>query len=279
MLEAYEDDLRDETAHRFAPDKDWVIHEERVPERILDYPTFEKYRKRRNILKLPFVHGESIMISETIFWALNFDLTLITDDPIHQYFLERRLERGLKLYNSPQYRDEKIRQIELELRAISEIIERKVMEMILPSLKDVGINTIVEFREDNKEYLANFRNGMAKLTSTMKSSQGDKGFEREIVKIIEGEIKPMYEELKKDSRISAQDFIYKIVTSRYAKIASVTTPGALVFGAFQTLPLWIGLLTSAGAFFGLEYAKEVLEKDNKLKQNYLTYLLKAERVL
>jgi hypothetical protein len=279
MLEAYEDDLKDQAALKYAPNKDWWIYEEKVPDTILDHPTFYKYRERGSILKLPFAQGESIMISQAILSAQKFDLTPVTDDPIHQYFLEKRLERGLKLYNSPQYRDEEMRQMELELRAVNDIIERKNVEMILPSLVDVEINTIINFREDNKEYLTNFRSGMAKLTSTMRSSLGDREFRREIVKIIEGKIKPMYDELEKDSRISARDFIYNIVTSKYAKIASVTTPGALVFGAFQTLPLWLGLLTSAGVFFGFEYAKEVLEKDKKLKQNYLTYLLKVEKML
>ena len=279
MLEAYKDDLNDQAALKSAPNKDWWIYGEKVPDTILDHPTFNKYREGGSILKLPFAHGESIMISQAILSAQKFDLTPVTDDPIHQYFLEKRLERGLKLYNSPQYRDEEMGQIELELRAVNEIIERKTVEMILPSLVDVEIDTIINFREDNKDYLTNFRNGMAKLTSTMRSSLGNREFNREIVKIMEGEIKPMYDELEKDSRISARDFIYNIVTSKYAKMASVTTPGALVFGAFQTLPVWLGILTSTGVFFGFEYAKEVLEKDKKLKQNYLTYLLKSEKML
>lgn len=264
MLEAYEDDLKDETAIRYAPNKDWWIYEEKVPDTILDHPAFNEYRQMGGILKLPFAQGESIMISQAILSAQKFDLTPVTDDPVHQYFLERRLERGLELYQSPQYRDERMGQIRLRLRRISEMIERETVEMILPSLEDVEINTIINFREDNKDCLTNFRNGMAELTSTMRSSLGDKRFEEEIVKIIEGKIKPMYDELKKDYRISGRDFIYKIVTNKYAKIASITTPGALVFGAFQTLPLWLGLFTSGGVFLGFEYAKEVLEKDKKL---------------
>jgi hypothetical protein len=66
MIEALNDDQKDIQFLKEKKRPNWIIDMEKIPEAVLDYPELIHSRREDRIV-LPFLIGESIMISHVVF--------------------------------------------------------------------------------------------------------------------------------------------------------------------------------------------------------------------
>ena len=106
MIQSLIEDQQDLSFQREGSNQpDWLIYAEKVPQGLDDvfsHPSIQRYQdKHKNILKFPFVEGESIMISYALYACHakreeGESISPITDDPLHKKILRYRLDRGAK---------------------------------------------------------------------------------------------------------------------------------------------------------------------------------------
>jgi hypothetical protein len=134
ILDSLEDDKKDLKFKAIAEENnqshhDWILREEKVPESIFDNPPYNKY-KHGNTIRLPFIIGESIMISHA-FWACDIKkdqmIYPITDETVHERLFNRRIQRGMELENINTLTERAFELLELPIpgKSVIEIIESR----------------------------------------------------------------------------------------------------------------------------------------------------------
>jgi hypothetical protein len=157
------------------------------------------------LLRVPFLIGMSLGLSEALWAAVDHGYTLFTDDDASQEFLMLRLKRGWKrLSDDPELR--KAFQLEPEFSAKvavayfgAWILRSKVPEVIKKA-SDNSVTEIVNLREksDKKDALERFRRGLADLVQSQDLWDTAKfaDFEHEAYRIYSHKIHPAFEELE-----------------------------------------------------------------------------------
>jgi len=170
------------------------------------------------LLKLPFIVGMSIGLSEALWAALdhNPQYTLFTDDDASEQFLMLRLRRGWKqLTRDPLFRDE----FGIESRFGSALAGARLSNWTLrikaPELwKRAGAMDIPELlelrvRSDEAGALAAFRAGITALAEDADLWQANdfRTFEARAAKIIKKDIEPAWAVLERKPRTAVSDIV------------------------------------------------------------------------
>ncbi|HET7644336.1 MAG TPA: hypothetical protein VFK40_12570 [Nitrososphaeraceae archaeon] len=165
ITKALEDDKNDpQFVSESKNQAEWFLYAEKIPNGL--YEVFERdnleiYKKNRNF-RLPFLIGESIMISHAVYSLISKELngeliSPITEDKIHENFFKHRLNRGRKI-------------MEIETsKSYPEISKEKIDIALLPKIPNT-IEEIMDFRKEHNSSLVDMRKCMKELIKLQKTT-------------------------------------------------------------------------------------------------------------
>jgi hypothetical protein len=220
--------------------KDWLIYPEKIPEgldQVFYHADLKSYDDGRRI-RLPFLVGESIMISHAIYAChakrkAGEIISPITDEQVHQKLLRFRLERGIR---------------NLKARTGVEISQdmRKAFDMAFMPIPPGSIQDVVDLRNNNSRPLEKIRRSVKKLAHIMQNPPED--YTAEVAQI-NHEIKLAYVEMGlMGNAADVKDIVTARVKhgrfslrSRRGDIGGYAIPP--VIGAVPQLTLGVGIVT------------------------------------
>jgi dsRNA-specific ribonuclease len=160
------------------------------------------------LMRVPFLVGMSLGLSEALWAAVDRGYTLFTDDDASQDFLMLRLKRGWKrLSRDPELRHAFAIEPEFASKVAvaylgAWILQSKVPEAI-KNASNLSVPEILELRQtsNQKNALEKFRKGIRELVQSQDLWEHAKfaDFENEAYKIYSNEILPAFEELENRS--------------------------------------------------------------------------------
>jgi hypothetical protein len=265
MHEELEKDKRDPKFQKEHARPGWKLFEEKVPESILDDPEFRPLRDNSGAIRLPFVQGESIMISHAIcgWWAnANQDnlISPITDERIHQKLLEHRIERARKTAEPA---------IQNEVSAFS---IRKAIDLSLPE-PPIDIEQIIRKRNEKSTTLRKIRECIKKIADIMQNPTDN--FDMDISRLNE-EIMIAYSELGQEynaqrTAIRTHNWFNEILDRYSPGIGS--SPGTAIGARINLLPSpGVGLLSSKNTTLTQKAYSDI----EKLRNPIIGYRIQAK---
>ena len=183
MLPALEEDQKDPQFMEQRNNPAWLIYPEKIPY-LMDDIIKQVGQRERNVIRLPFVQGESIMISHAVYACHSkqkegISMCPITDNPVHRKLLVRRLNRGVENVKSKQQ--------EYEIPKI-----KNAIDMYIPE-PTVSVEKILETRRTHEKPLNHIRANIKRLADIMQNPD-DPQYEVK-VRMIGDEIHTAYNEL------------------------------------------------------------------------------------
>jgi len=221
---------------------DWLIYPEKIPQgldEVFYHPDLESYRDGRRI-RLPFLVGESIMISHALYACharskAGEYISPITDEQVHQTVLRYRLERGIR---------------NLKAKTGVEIPQeiRKAFDMAFMPAPPGSIQNVVDLRNNHSKPLEKIRRSVKKLAHIMRDPPED--YTAEVAQI-NHEIKLAYVEMGlMNNAAEVKDIVTPRVTHkrfplglRRRETGDFVIPPVL--GAVRHLTLGVGIVTEA----------------------------------
>lgn len=264
MLKELEKDQRDPKFLNEKSRQGWALFVEKVPEPILQYPEFRPFRDG-GAIRLPFVEGESIMISHAIcgWWAKAKRgelISPITDEPIHQKLLDYRLERAIKTAEPSIQND------------VSPTYLRRAIDFYLPEPPN-EIEHILTARRENSTTLRRIRESIKSIASIIENAAIRKSltdnFDSDITRLNE-ELMTAYRELGKE--YSMQGTVIRTdIMDRYSPVIGGFS-GTAIGTRISLLPsLGVGLLSSENTTL----AREAYSDIEKLRNPVIGYRVEA----
>ncbi len=273
----------------------------------IDNPNYQieevEHEKYGTLLRLPFLVGMSLGLSEALWASVDKDLTLFTDDDISRQFLMFRLKRGWK-YLAKDPHLQKIFGIEQEFseKIASATFGSWVLQKKIPGLVEkvttMSIDEIIKLREksNHSNVLKVYRDGISNLVMShdIWESKTIREFENEAYKIFKKQVLPAFEELEKKRILSLKDVFValdwknalketiKSTPSLFVSAAvPVATGGGLFFGAFAIAPAGILAL---GCGLGGHFVKNLFDQmserlKNRRTAQFLTYPISMKKTL
>ncbi len=205
------------------------------------------------LLRVPFLVGMSLGLSEALWAAVDNGYTLFTDDDASQEFLMLRLKRGWKrLSRDPELR--KAFAIEPEFASKvavaylgAWILQSKVPEAI-KNASHLSIPEILNLRQhsNKKDALERFRNGLAELVKSQDLWETAKfaDFENEAYRVYSHKVLPAFEELE-DRHVHLNE-IFKALEVKDAVSKGIKAVPDLFVGAGVPTALGTGAALLAG---------------------------------
>jgi len=224
---------------------------------VLERPEYQIQSIRHDqfgeLLRVPFLVGMSLGLSEALWAAVDRGYTLFTDDDASQHFLMLRLKRGWKrLTRDPELR----RTFEMEPEFDKNVavaylgawvLQSKVPEAIKKA-SNLPIQEILNLRQDPKQghALEIFRHGLADLVQSQNLWEKPKfaDFENEAYKIYSQKILPAYEELQ-GRRVHLKD-VFNAVDVKNAVSEGIKAIPDLFLGAAVPTAAGTGAALLAG---------------------------------
>lgn len=159
-------------------------------------------------------------------------------------------------------------------KILSTILAIECINFVLPNLRPLKPDEIVEFREQTIEYVKPFRMTMLKLSKELNSmitSEMDiEGIQKEARFLIETTVYPELEELKQVIQDPAKPW-HKRAISLAKSTPELVTNFLTMPKTFASLKLFSKLITE---LFGI--TEEEIDKKGKIKRSGLTYLLRLK---
>jgi hypothetical protein len=169
------------------------------------------------LLKLPFVVGMSIGLSEALWAAVDHGYTLFTDDPASEEFLMLRLRRGWqRLATDPRLRDQLGVERSLGSSFAGARLSAWTLRLKAPSAWEraatMDVPALLELREasDDAEALAAFRAGVASLAEDAELWQAAnfQKFKARAEAVVAKEIEPAWAILEHERKTSVRDVFH-----------------------------------------------------------------------
>jgi hypothetical protein len=257
----------------------WVLHGGKIPPNMFEASEVPMEWGGEGV-RMPFLDGESIMITHAAMASAMKGLTPVTDSGLHRRFFSMRLRRGRETFDARRDDFEASYSVRLgEMRTRSDFIEKKLVEIALPDIQEKDPSKVLNYRDDHKEELARFKLGLAEISKRLEELERlDEGasYGQSVAIVIEDVLRPSYEKLREDAQFSLKRFIFNVFDRRDEVEQPLEGLGLKIFGS---LPSWVGLLTNTGWILGSEAIKEEVRRRQAMRANPLTYLLKAEKEL
>jgi hypothetical protein len=230
----------------------------------LDRPEYQIQRvwheRFGELLRVPFLVGMSLGLSEALWAAVDRGYTLFTDDDASQHFLMLRLKRGWKRLT----RDAELqRALDVEpefaksfaVAYLGAWVLRSKVPRVIKQASDLPIQEILNLRQSSHQRgaLESFRRGLGDLVRSQDLWERPKfaDFENEAYKIYDHQIRPAFEELE-GQRVRLKD-IFNAVDVKDAVSEGIKAIPDLFLGA--AVPTAVG---TGAALLGLPVAPAAL---------------------
>ena len=316
FISALEQDLADESVLSWEKgwkskhgkkDLNWFVLPSYFGDEIptIDHPDYQIQPFRHDmfgeLLRVPFLVGMSLGLSEALWAAVDKGYTLFTDDDASEQFLMLRLQRGWKrLTQDPKLHKQFGIETEFAKKYAVAYLGARTLQSKVPKLiqkaSNMSIAEIIELREKSRHSnaLMDFRRGLANLIESQDLWGADKflDFEHEAFKVYKQCILPAFEELE-DRRVpSIKDilvaFDWKNAVKETIKSgpdlfigAAAASGGALFLGPVAVAP---AALIALGCGMSGHFVKNLVEQmSDHLKKRrsaqFLTYPLNLQKVV
>ncbi len=225
---------------------------------------FEIYRD----VEMPFEVGESIMINHALSASAEYRLALITDDLIHHQAL---------IYKYNRLKDNKILKKILEDYGLIKDVKiamtsKKILDLTLPSMEQVQLNKILDFKRKHRKELDRFRTHMGALTTELQGNFWDEDFESKVRDMVDAKIKPAVQEIEDASKSFGETLADR------ARGALRITGVPIILTALIGIPLPLILGAAAGIVTLDEYLDRY-QKRRTREKNGVAYLFEAGKHL
>lgn len=253
------------------------------------------------LLRVPFLVGMSLGLSEALWAAVDKGYTLFTDDNASEQFLMLRLGRGWKHFSQdPTLQDAFGLEPEFAGQYAVASLGTWTLQCKMPELikeaANMSVSDIIELREqsDQRDALASFRSGLADLVQSSGIWEGKtfQDFENAAYKLYRQSILPAFEELEGRRVVSVRDVFgaldWKDALHTTVKSAPTLFVSAAVLGG--TAPLLgfpavapAGLLALGCGLAG-QFIHDVLERiGDRLKERrnaqFLSYPMNLQSAM
>lgn len=239
-------------------------YDEEYESQLLRGMMFDEYR----VVELPFAVGESVMIGHALAVAADRNFTPFCDERIHLDVLKTRFRKlgDIKVLKAVLYEYGYLKDAKVDMLAQDVIAET------VPSLEQVPLETILQFREKKTDELENFRVEMRKLVTEIESNPWDSDFPKYISDIVDSKVKPALREVENEIR-GCRDSFWADATKTIAKVGPLPIVGSVFAGVPPHVALGLGATLS-----GLTLILERWAKMRKIKRNGWAFLLDARRL-
>ena len=151
----------------------------------------------------------------------------------------------------------------------------QVLNDFLPDIESAPADDILEVRNRFRNELGQFRNSMREFSSKVASQPWDSDFKNDIERVVETEIRPSAEELRRSLRQSN----YGLVSKVFKNLKDARTYIPFVGSALGPLEPTIAALASAG-LAGFDALQETISERQQIRDNNgLLFLLKAPAIV
>lgn len=228
--------------------------------------------------KVPFLLGESFLTSLSLCACQKYNLSPITDNPLHFKFLSSRFERISKDPNVIEsLKSQGIHKAKRSARAA--FLVKEVLCETLPDFENLSPHSLLEFREKHIDSLHKFRVEMARLAALMELEIWEKDLENEVANIIDSQIKPALLQLKTELETLKLEFASQQLSSipnLSSNIAQVGVP--FILSLFSGLPITAALGIGIGSITLTRIIDYYAKRRNKKVKNTLAYLLDMSKL-
>jgi hypothetical protein len=256
------------------------------------------------LLKVPFLVGISLSISEAMWLAIDKGYTLFTDDVKSDEFLKFRLKRGWKhLMQNPSLRSKFGMEVEFSQKFATASLGAWILQTKVPDLikeaSSMSISEILELRRSSNsmDALNSFRSGISNLVQSRSLWESEKfeNFEEEAYKIFNQDIKPAFEVLDRRKILSIKEIFsafdinnavgqgIKKIPDLFigAAVPSAAAASALAIGGVAIAPT---ALLALGCGLTAHFVEKLMEKmstsfKEKRSAQFLTYPLNLQDAL
>lgn len=234
MNEALIEDQQDIVFKEFSNSKqgwEWQIHNSKVMNSVAVDPIYDKYTNKDHMVKVPFLIGESMMISHAVFACYNkqksgTSISPITDDSIHRQLFKRRLERGIE--NVKELKNQ------FPIPEISNVLIR------VPMPHSDSINEILSARKTHSSQIDNIKQCIIRIAEILQNS--DDHLKKRVDEVSEKMIE-IYQEMGLTNKNSKEALIE---TGKESPSSStiIGKDQTAIIGLDVTLPTEFGMKTS-----------------------------------
>ena len=222
---------------------------------------------------LPFLQASSLRINEALLVCLEEGYIPFTDSTVHQQLLNKKVTAVYEELRT----NNKIRELlDIPYEIPKTMISLEVIEQILSDdeISQMEFLDIIEYKKDNKELFERYKNKINELAATINNIDNPIKLQRDIQRIIDKDVIPELNDIRRKLRLSYKSNIGKIVLQSSGvlvpTIAMLTTGGVGYSTILKACALAeLGYLTSTGADRLIDLAKA----KNESSTNDFQYIL------
>ncbi len=205
---------------------------------------------------VPFIVGESVMVSHALLVASSLNAVPFTDQAVHHNFLTAKMASALT-DKAPKSRSMVMHSLGIE-----------IFSAVVGEAPHKTAYDILHQRERYRDELSRLRKHLRSLVTHVNSEIWDEELAREIDNLVEGVVKPEIQELKDRMKELRERKVASFIGD-----VSKLAPLSVAATVFPGVPVELSLALAGGSL-ALKEGVSYLQESKNLRRNGLSFLLR-----